>query len=362
MANVKEMNLPGSTRRRTYRGCVHVHSTFSDGSGSIPEIAEAANDASLDFVILNDHNTLRALEDGWEGRREGVLLLVGAELSTTAGHYLAFDLPPGFRCDRTGPQETIDRVNASGGFGILAHPTAQETWKDWSVSGYAGVEISNLVSLFDTAGRKNAAGVLLDFARTGFRECGNGIRRVMSRGSGESRALWAGLLAEGKCVGLGGTDVHANLRLGPFRLHIPSYREALRSLQVHVQSPDEMAGDLERDKRLVYGALREGRCFTVYSAWADPEGFDFAAESGGMEAAMGESVSLNGGVVTLSAEAPAGAPAEIRFLRDRALVHSHEGNSASFEVREAGAYRAEVWLRVGKGLVPWIVGNPIYVG
>ena len=35
----------------TYRGVFHVHSTESDGGGTVEEIAEAARGADLDFVI-----------------------------------------------------------------------------------------------------------------------------------------------------------------------------------------------------------------------------------------------------------------------------------------------------------------------
>ena len=42
----------------TMAGIIHVHSTFSDGSGTPAEIMEAANRANIDFVILTDHNNL----------------------------------------------------------------------------------------------------------------------------------------------------------------------------------------------------------------------------------------------------------------------------------------------------------------
>lgn len=50
-----------------YTGAIHVHSIFSDGSGDINEITQYANESGLDFVILTDHNTLRALHEGYEG-------------------------------------------------------------------------------------------------------------------------------------------------------------------------------------------------------------------------------------------------------------------------------------------------------
>ena len=47
-----------------YTGTLHVHSVFSDGSGEVPDIAKLAEEVGLDFLILTDHNTLRALKEG----------------------------------------------------------------------------------------------------------------------------------------------------------------------------------------------------------------------------------------------------------------------------------------------------------
>ena len=37
---------------------VHVHSTYSDGTASVPELLETARDAGVDAVLLTDHDTL----------------------------------------------------------------------------------------------------------------------------------------------------------------------------------------------------------------------------------------------------------------------------------------------------------------
>src|SRR5437899_2683178 len=65
-------------------GVVHVHTTLSDGGGTPAEVITAARKTGLGFVAITDHNNLDAKP--FEGYREGVLVLVGTELSTTAGH------------------------------------------------------------------------------------------------------------------------------------------------------------------------------------------------------------------------------------------------------------------------------------
>ncbi|NIM98049.1 MAG: hypothetical protein GTO24_08230, partial [candidate division Zixibacteria bacterium] len=56
-----------------YRGAIHIHSTYSDGKGTIEEIAASARQVGLDFVITPDHDTLAPLTDGKEGWHDGVL-------------------------------------------------------------------------------------------------------------------------------------------------------------------------------------------------------------------------------------------------------------------------------------------------
>ena len=40
------------------KGAFHLHSTYSDGTGTIPEIVRDAKKAGLDWIIITDHNCL----------------------------------------------------------------------------------------------------------------------------------------------------------------------------------------------------------------------------------------------------------------------------------------------------------------
>ena len=88
-----------------YIGAIHVHSIFSDGSGEVTDIAALAGESGLDFIILTDHNTLRALKDGYEGWYNKTLLLVGCEINDkeNKNHYLAFNI------DDTFQQESLQK-------------------------------------------------------------------------------------------------------------------------------------------------------------------------------------------------------------------------------------------------------------
>src|SRR5215212_10338723 len=101
---------------------IHVHSTYSDGTGTVPEIARAAQRAGVDVVLLTDHDTLEAKRRGEERWYDGVLVLVGEEVSPTdRDHFLAFGIDKEIDRRLTGP-EICEAVAAAGGFGFAAHP------------------------------------------------------------------------------------------------------------------------------------------------------------------------------------------------------------------------------------------------
>ena len=66
---------------------VHLHSLYSDGTGTVSEIAEAARRSAVDVVLLTDHDTLVARRRGEEGWRDSTLVLVGEEGSPVGGNH-----------------------------------------------------------------------------------------------------------------------------------------------------------------------------------------------------------------------------------------------------------------------------------
>src|SRR5918996_1648629 len=101
---------------------IHCHSTYSDGTGTVPEIASAARANDLDYLLLTDHDTLAAAHNGEEGWHGSVLVLVGTEVSPyRRNHYLAFGLPEPIDHSGMTPAEIVARVNEAGGLGFPAH-------------------------------------------------------------------------------------------------------------------------------------------------------------------------------------------------------------------------------------------------
>ena len=102
----------------SYLGAIHIHSIHSDGTGSIEEIALAAKNAGLSWIIVTDHNNMNAKE----GLYHGVYVFVGQEISPKNGnHYIALNIKENISHDIS-PSEYIKKVEEQGGFGFVAHP------------------------------------------------------------------------------------------------------------------------------------------------------------------------------------------------------------------------------------------------
>ena len=138
----------------TYAGNIHIHSSYSDGSGSIDDIAAYAAAAGLSYIIVTDHETLAGMPE--EGIHRGVAVLVGAELNKESHHYLALGLERLVPGNENNPGEMVERVRRSGALGFMAHPFEKGSpyidngkayrWTRFPESGFIGLEIWNYTS------------------------------------------------------------------------------------------------------------------------------------------------------------------------------------------------------------------------
>jgi len=104
---------------------LHMHSTYSDGLGTIQQILHhVQHHTDLNVIAVTDHNVvegaLRA-RDMWARGRYRFDFIVGEEISTREGHMLALfiekRIPPHLSIERS-----IDLVHEQGGLAIVAHP------------------------------------------------------------------------------------------------------------------------------------------------------------------------------------------------------------------------------------------------
>jgi hypothetical protein len=336
---------------------VHLHSTYSDGTGTVPEIARAAGRAEVDVVLLTDHDTLEAKRRGEEGWYGPVLLLVGEEVSPRGGnHYLAFGLDRHVRHRGLSPAAICEAVRDGGGFGFAAHPWSQGSerfknrargmpFRDLACPALHGVELWSFAT--DTGESLRSIPEVIRFlTRPG---------HVLAHPPERNLRGWDELCRQRPTVALGGLDAHQfGKRIGPFvPLRLMSYRRSFRFIRTHVLADEPLSGELEHDRDQVYGALRAGRCYIAVDAVAPAKGFAFWAEGPAGRIEMGSEAPA--GDWTLRVRLP--ATARVRLLRDGQEI----GSGLERRVEEPGVYRVEAYREANGAERTWVISNPVYL-
>jgi len=107
-------------------GDFHTHTVHSDGALTVPELACLGVERGLDFLAVTDHNTVSHHgELGPAGRRTGIQLLAGQEVTTSFGHANAFG-NIGWVDFRQPATAWLDAVEADGGLMSVNHPLADD--------------------------------------------------------------------------------------------------------------------------------------------------------------------------------------------------------------------------------------------
>lgn len=343
--------------RFDYKGAVHLHSTYSDGNGSIEEIMAAANDAGLDFVVLTDHNTLAAAAEGHEKWHKSTLLVVGAEISPPDNHYIVFGegrLDGIETLRERPPQEFVDNAARAGWVGFLAHPYyvgskklggGSYKWTDWGVRGFTGMSIW---SLLDDWKRQ----VDLDGLTPG--QVYDEFPKYLVGPDPEAIRKWDELTRQSRIVAIGEVDNHKMTRKYEDREFIVfPYETAFRTITNHLLLDTPLSKDPREAKRQVVEAFRRGSSYISFDWYRDPTEFSFSIEHDegvaqpGDEFANGEDDEL---WISLPEEA------EIRLIRNGETIHEVTNFELVLPVPEPGVYRVEVRAD-GR---PWIYSNPIY--
>jgi len=353
----RPLDLTGAARDDGYTrvvGVIHVHTTFSDGGGSPEDVVAAARAAGLGFVAITDHNTLDAKP--LEGYRDGVLVLVGSEVSTTAGHVLALGIPdPVFRFSGDA-RDALEDIRDLGGIAFAAHPWHPRQdfrWTGWHLPGAWGLEILNLDSDWRRASWARVATATVSYAV-------NHRYGMLSALDATSQPLrqWDELLAERDTPGIVGTDAHARIPITKsWSVSQPSYESLFSVARNHVLLKARMTGDAGRDTALLLDALRRGASYSAIDALAPANAFSFTIEADGRRFTMGDTAPAAANArLVVGGRLP--ADTTLAVLRDgREVANAH--GAIDMALPGAGVYRVEAHVR-GWNL-PWVVTNPIYV-
>lgn len=326
---------------------VHVHSTYSDGTATVPEILDAAREAEARAVLLTDHNTLGARRDGWEGWHDGVLLVVGHEITPPPpqGHLLAFGLEQEIEDKGRTDAEICADVVRAGGVAFAAHPFSEGSRMSKRLAGpaawdlaacpHAGIELWSLAT--DTAeGWTSPLAAWRDLRAPERRLDGPPARHL---------SAWDALGRRRRVPALGGLDAH---QPGPrWRGRVRSPMPNARWFGL-LHTVVELDG--EPTPAALLDALAAGRSLLVCPTRGDAAGFAF----GGDGLRMGDEVAAAGQELKVSSP----LPADLVLLRDgRPLAMGHATRELRTTAPGPGVYRVEA-RRAGR---LWILTNAIYL-
>ncbi len=345
---------------------LHMHTRYSDGTGSHADIAKAALKADLDAVIVTDHNVFVQGPEGYykEGKKR-VLMIIGEEIhhqdrEPQKNHLLVFGADKEISQYADDPQDLINTVNKANGLSFIAHPydppqpfvnEPDITWVDWDVQGYTGIEIWNGLSEFK--GRINTRLLAIFYAYFD-----KFVARAPER---ETLQKWDEILNTGKrIVAVCGSDAHAmHASMGPLKRTLYPYETHFKNMNNHLLLPEPLSGDLTTDRRLVLDAFRAGHNFVGYDLPAPTQGFRFTAQGKEASVIMGDEIPAKSGV-TLQAHMPSFA--EVRLLKDGEVIANWKKQQVCTHITtEPGVYRIEAYRRYLGRRRGWIFSNPIYV-
>jgi hypothetical protein len=134
-----------------YRGDMHLHTVYSDGTRTPEQLVVDAQARELDFIASTEHNTRSANQNWGRHAHDTLLIIPGEEVTTRHGHWLAHGLPHDRWIDwRYGPPQGAfagyaAEVRAGGGLVVAAHPASPGAGSTWEF-GYDhvdGIEVRN---------------------------------------------------------------------------------------------------------------------------------------------------------------------------------------------------------------------------
>jgi PHP domain len=376
---------PPTSDLAEYTAVLHVHSRYShDGRGTVEEIAAAAARARARVVFLTDHNTLAPLKDGKEAWYGPTLVLVGTEVTTSAGYLLLLDPDPNAPVQQRGVDfaAVFQRYRQAESIVLLAHPDHPRLgWRQDALPPVDGIEVVDVFDQVVAAPVQRQMLGLLAYPA-------NPVMAILSVVHWPRRVLesWDRLARERPTIGVLGLDAHGGIELTEETgVRFPSHETAFRLGQLHFVTPEALGHD-EADRTRVYRSLRAGRFYNAFDGLAPAAGFRFEARRGSppegrdamraggpprpgetQVALMGDTLRSGEGW-TFEVRVPPVGETAVRLLRDGVVVHEAPGpGPIRIPADAAGVYRVEV--DVGVNLfpittarrMPWIFSNPIYV-
>lgn len=339
-------------------GVIHIHTIYSDGSVSYNELKSTAREVNLDYIIVTDHMTLKAKEEGEEGYSKGLFTIVGYEHNDVAekNHYLAIGCSD-VVSEQVDVKEYVNAIKEQGGIGFMAHPAEKRNyfkqypsypWTDWNIEGIDGIEIWNQMSEWVENLKSYFSFIRLFYPRRFHR---GAPPKVLKN--------WDRLNQKQFVSGIGGVDAHTfrHSFLG-LKFHVFPLKVELKGIRNYVylsHNPEDR--DFKENKKAIVEALKNGNGYIGYYRRGDAAGTQILLiDSVGKKFLPGR----NKDIPSLPAQLVVSLPdnAEVRCIRNGEITSIENGNKVTFKIEQNGVYRIEVY----KGKDTWIYSNPFPIG
>jgi len=355
-----------------YSGAMHIHTTYSDGSGSYSQIERICDSLGLDFAIITDHNTVLPMEDHLASRFGMTLIVPAVEISTDGehGHFLVIgDSIPMIPRNGITSDEVFHDAISKKDMVVLAHvfhPRSTLDWDNWSIGNFTGIELYN----FDEGWRST-----LNFFRInkligayisyGFEP--EALNYLLSYPEKEMQKFDE-LNINRKVIGVGSLDAHANVNFGKsVAWHFPSYQSLFELVHTVIVTRQPFDGSYHHDRELLIKAIRDGNMFVGFSGLEQARGFLFTASSDTNEVMMGDSLRVEKSA-RLHIEMPDSNGVETQIVWNGEIIATYNNaSSIDLPVIHPGEYRIQAFQKrvmlplFMKRSFPWILSNPIYI-
>lgn len=152
------------------RADIHIHSIHSsDGKVSVGDVVKRCRMLGFGAVSIVDHNSFAGSVEALALENEDVIILPGMEITTAAGHVLAYHITEEVERGLS-VEETIDRIHGLAGIAVAPHP-----FRIWSGLGrmeaikgkFDAIEVMNARSMGGSNKRAQDLAISLDRSVTG---------------------------------------------------------------------------------------------------------------------------------------------------------------------------------------------------
>ncbi len=338
-----------------YIGCFHIHLPIKHYNEFIDNIANDAENDSVDFIFLSPHTPETIMEkqhtdyfqkEGYYGR---TMVFTGEEIDEQSdkNHIISYGQKEWV--GKIGFEKSIPIINNSDGLTFIAHPfgrhrifilNSNHCWNKGIIK-ITGIEVWSL--LFDLVQNKTLFTLPYNYLRFPYNLRGPDRKTL---------GFWDMYLKTNKTVGIAGLDIHKLpqfLKMFDIKRAI-TYRFVFKVLRNHVLCKEKLTGAFEKDKSIILESVKAGRLFIANDFLMDSSGFFMENPQGNKT--MGDVFSQDEEIfINLPCKAL------ILMKMNGKVLWVKETKEYKISLKEKGVYRAEIFL----GNTPWIFTNPIFV-